>query len=148
MAICMDQSLGALFQGQRRYSKELVWFAILPNFRVNFLVRFCLETLILLGSALALLRKFFGAVRAMFWLWGSFWPLNHFQGKSSETRLIRLTFWDTLWEHFGLSDQSALIDASLWKETPLKPVQILKHTTFYSAEQTAMRAKWFKHIAI
>ena len=34
------------------------------------------------------------------------------------------------------------------KETPLKPVQILKHTTFYSAEQTAMRTKWFKHIAI
>ena len=33
------------------------------------------------------------------------------------------------------------------KETPLKPVQILKHTTFYSAEQTAMRTKWFKHIA-
>ena len=34
------------------------------------------------------------------------------------------------------------------KETPSKPVQILKHTTFYSAEQTAMRTKWFKHIAI
>ena len=34
------------------------------------------------------------------------------------------------------------------KETALKPVQILKHTTFYSAEQTAMRTKWFKHIAI
>ena len=34
------------------------------------------------------------------------------------------------------------------KETPLKLVQILKHTTFYSAEQTAMRTKWFKHIAI
>ena len=34
------------------------------------------------------------------------------------------------------------------KETPLKPVRIFKHTTFYSAEQTAMRTKWFKHIAI
>ena len=34
------------------------------------------------------------------------------------------------------------------KETSLKPVQSLKHTTFYSAEQTAMRMKWFKHIAI
>ena len=34
------------------------------------------------------------------------------------------------------------------KETPLKPVQIHKHTTFYSAEQTAMRTKWFKHITI
>ena len=38
---------------------------------------------------------------------------------NSETRLIRLTFWDTLWEQFGLSDQSALIDASLWRK-PLK----------------------------
>ena len=25
-------------------------------------------------------------------------------------------FWDTLWEQFGLSDQSALIDASLWRK--------------------------------
>ena len=34
------------------------------------------------------------------------------------------------------------------KETPLKPVQILKRTTKNSTEQTAMRTKWFKHIAI
>ena len=34
------------------------------------------------------------------------------------------------------------------KETSLKPVQILKHTTKNSAEQTSMRTKWFKHIAI
>ena len=34
----------------------------------------------------------------------------------SETRLIRLNFWDTLWEQFCLSDQSALIDAALWRE--------------------------------
>ena len=34
------------------------------------------------------------------------------------------------------------------KETPLKPVQILKHTTKNSTEQTVMRTKWFKHIAI
>ena len=31
----------------------------------------CLPTLVLLGSALELFRKFFGAVRAIFWLWGS-----------------------------------------------------------------------------
>ena len=30
------------------------------------------------------------------------------------------------------------------KETPLKPVQILKHTMKKSAEQTVMRTKWFK----
>ena len=34
------------------------------------------------------------------------------------------------------------------KETSLKRVEILKHITFYSAEQTAMRTKWFRHIAI
>ena len=34
------------------------------------------------------------------------------------------------------------------KETPSKPVQILKHTTKNSAEQTSMRTKWFKRIAI
>ena len=34
------------------------------------------------------------------------------------------------------------------KETSLKPVQSLKHTTKNSAEQTVMRTKWFKHIAI
>ena len=35
----------------------------------------CLKTFVLLGSALELFRKFFGTVRAIFWLWGSFWPL-------------------------------------------------------------------------
>ena len=34
------------------------------------------------------------------------------------------------------------------KETPLKPVQILKHATKNSTEQTVMRTKWFKHIPI
>ena len=29
----------------------------------------CLKTLVLLGSALELFRKFFGIVRAIFWLW-------------------------------------------------------------------------------
>ena len=31
----------------------------------------CLKTLVLLGSALELFRKFFGAVCAIYWLWGS-----------------------------------------------------------------------------
>ena len=31
----------------------------------------CLRTLVLLGDALELFRKCFGAVRAIFWLWGS-----------------------------------------------------------------------------
>ena len=32
----------------------------------------CLKSLVLLGGALELFRKFFGAVRAICWLWGSF----------------------------------------------------------------------------
>ena len=35
----------------------------------------CLKTLVLFGSALELFRKIFGAVRAMFLLWRSFWLL-------------------------------------------------------------------------
>ena len=34
------------------------------------------------------------------------------------------------------------------KESPFKPVLILKHAARMSTEQTSMRAKWFKHIAI
>ena len=40
-----------------------------------------------------------------------------------------------------------LIDASL-EGNPFKPVQILKHTTSISTEQTAMRTKWLQHIGI
>ena len=90
-----------------------------------------------------------------FWGGGSFRVSAQFNSLAarvgsgfSEKRLIRLTFWDTLWEQFGLSDQSALIDASLWRKPLLKPVQSLKHTTENSAEPTVMRTKWFKHIAI
>ena len=43
---------------------------------------------------------------------GPFWEYSAI----SERRLMRLTFWDTLWEQFCLSDQSALIDASLWRK--------------------------------
>ena len=34
------------------------------------------------------------------------------------------------------------------KETPLKPVQILKHAPRKSTQQTSMRTEWLKHIAI
>ena len=34
------------------------------------------------------------------------------------------------------------------KESPLKPVRILKRDTRTSTEQTSMRTKWFKHIAM
>ena len=48
---------------------------ILPNFRVNFLVRFAskVKTLVLLGSGLELFRKVFGTVCVIFLrLWGGF----------------------------------------------------------------------------
>ena len=41
----------------------------------------CLKTLVLSGSALDLFRKFFGTVRAIFWVWGSFWLLILFEMK-------------------------------------------------------------------
>ena len=34
------------------------------------------------------------------------------------------------------------------KETPLKPVLILKRVTRRSTAQTSMRTKWFKHVAM
>ena len=46
-----------------------------PNFPVNVLVRFASKPLfwwVMTGSPLEFFRKFFGAVRALFWLWGSF----------------------------------------------------------------------------
>ena len=50
---------------------------------MNFLVRFASKPLFLLGSALDLFRKFFGAVRASFWLWGSFLAPDWSPGKQS-----------------------------------------------------------------
>ena len=47
----------------------------------------CLKPLVLLGSALELLRKFFGTVRAIFWLSGSFLALDYCQ-KNPRVRKI------------------------------------------------------------
>ena len=58
-------------QGQKRYPKEL----LRQRFRRTsgeLSDTICLKTLVLLGSALELFRKFFGAVLVIFWLWGSF----------------------------------------------------------------------------
>ena len=49
---------------------------ISPNFRVNLLVRFASKPLfcqVMTGYPLELFRKVFGAVRAIFWHWASFW---------------------------------------------------------------------------
>ena len=46
---------------------------ISPNFRVNYQGRFAskpLFYLVMTGNPFELFRKFFGAVRALFWLWG------------------------------------------------------------------------------
>ena len=64
---------------------------ILPNVRVNFLVRFASNPLfywIMTGSPLELFRKFFGAVRANFWFCGSFLaPEKFFRPKLFRGRL-------------------------------------------------------------
>ena len=59
-----------------------------------------LKALVLFGSTLALFRKLFGAVRAIFWLWGSFFgpgrtslrdyrrPILHFVGDQDNQRTL------------------------------------------------------------
>ena len=67
---------------------------ILPNVRANFLARFGSKPLfcsVMTGKPLELIRKFFGAVRAIFWLCGSFWLLSAFYAhfiNSVQTRCI------------------------------------------------------------
>ena len=64
---------------------------ILPNVRVNFLVRFASKPLfywVMTGNPLELFRKFFGAVRAIFWLCGSFLAPDFWGNKFS--RVTRL----------------------------------------------------------
>ena len=63
------------FIGSRRGTQRNCVTKILPIVRVNFLVRFASKLLFyweMTGNPLELLRKFFGAVRAIFWLCGSF----------------------------------------------------------------------------
>ena len=73
LATPLSQSIfrGCSYQGQKRYPKEL----LRQRFRRTsgeLSGAICLETLVLLGSALDLFRNFFATVRAIFWVWGSF----------------------------------------------------------------------------
>ena len=56
----------------------------------------------------------------------------------SERRLIRLTFWETLCEQFVLSDQSALIDAPLWR----KSLKNLCKSSSTQPETQPSKARW------
>ena len=61
--------------GDRKGTTKKGVTKILPNVRVNFLVRFASKPLfywITAGNPLEMFRQFFGAVRANFWLSGSF----------------------------------------------------------------------------
>ena len=66
----------------------------------------------------------------------------------SEKRLIRLTFLRHVMRAIWSVRPKCSHKCVSLTENSLKPVQILKHTTKISAEQTTMRTKWFKHIAI
>ena len=62
-----------MFEGRKVPQRNCVT-KILPNVQVNFLVRFASKPLfcwVMTGNPLELFRKFFGAVRAIFWLCGS-----------------------------------------------------------------------------
>ena len=68
-------------QGQRRYPKELVRQSFCRTFGWTFWCDLPQNRYWLLGSALELFRKFFGAARAILWLWGSFWALEMFMAR-------------------------------------------------------------------
>ena len=77
------------FFGDRKGTPRTFATKILPNFRVNFLVRFASKPLFYWVMTRELFRKFFGTVRAFFWLWGSFWHLTYSEPDFSihETKL-------------------------------------------------------------
>ena len=61
--------------GTEKVPQENCVTKILPNVRVNFLVQFASKPVfywVMTGNPLELFRNFFGAVRAIFWLCGSF----------------------------------------------------------------------------
>ena len=57
----------------------------------------CLKTLVLLGNALELFRKFFGALLAILWLWGSFW------GGGLNVGVLRTRSWGSWWFSCSMS---------------------------------------------
>ena len=70
MLLSRRKNLGTAKVPQRNCATK-----ILANVRVNFLVRFASKPLfywVMTGNPLELFRKFFGAVRAIFWLCESF----------------------------------------------------------------------------
>ena len=63
------------FLGTEKVPQGNCVIKILPNVRLNFLVRFASKPLfywVMTGNPLELFRKFFGAVRAILWLCESF----------------------------------------------------------------------------
>ena len=57
---------------RKRYPKERVRQRFCGTFSCELSGAICLKTPVFLASALELFRRFFRAVRAIFWLWGSF----------------------------------------------------------------------------
>ena len=66
---------GPFYWGTEKVPQRKCVTKILPNVRVNFLARFASNPLfywVMTGNPLELFRKFFGAVRTIFWFCGSF----------------------------------------------------------------------------
>ena len=57
----------------------------------------CLKTPVLLGSALELFRRFFGAVRAVLWLWGSFLALEKYRAMWGSAAVV--SQYRVIWGH-------------------------------------------------
>ena len=75
------------------------------------------------------------------------WVVTHRacqKAQTSEKCLIRLNFWDTLWEQFGLSDQSALIDATLRR----KPLKNLCKKNLHLRDQKINRGNVYEDVMV
>ena len=89
---------------------------ILPNVRVNFLVRFASKPLFywkLTGDPLELFRKFFGTVRANFWLCGSFLAPDVWQTVIAETSARLKVLISGVWITKSLIDE-LVVNQGVW----------------------------------
>ena len=87
--------LSELVLGTEKVPQRNCVAKILPNVRVNFLVRFASKPSfcwVMTGNPLELFRKFFGAVRAIFWLCGSFLARDCKQNRLNPTLIELLRF--------------------------------------------------------
>ena len=89
--VATESPYGLLFGDRKGTTKNVT--KILPNVRMNFLVQFASKPLcywVMTGNSLELFRKFFGAVRAIFWLCESFLAPDLFRREFCRVMHVRV----------------------------------------------------------